>query len=76
MIDLNTIRHEMAQYMLEHPRGSLDSAIFHVVKLAYNMGVNDSKQHKQTYKISRIDVIGQNGNEGLHYMEAEDGKRS
>jgi hypothetical protein len=37
------MRHEMARYMSEHSRGSLDSAIFHVLKIAYEQGVADAK---------------------------------
>lgn len=41
MLSLDDIRHEMAEYMIGHPRGSLDSAIFHVVKQVYERGLQD-----------------------------------
>ena len=41
MLELNEIRHEMAKFMADHPRGSLDSALFYAVKLAYSRGVSD-----------------------------------
>ena len=44
MLQLNDIRHEMAQFMAEHPRGSLDSALFYAVKLAYSRGFEDGSQ--------------------------------
>lgn len=41
MLDLNTMRRLMAEYMIAHPRASLDSAIFYVLKLAYQQGIKD-----------------------------------
>lgn len=42
-MNLNEIRKEMARYMLDHPRASMDSALFHVVKLVYKKGFEDGK---------------------------------
>ncbi len=41
MLDLNTLRRQMAEYMLNHPRASLDSAILYVLKLVYEKGYED-----------------------------------
>lgn len=44
MIELNDIRAEMAAYMAEHPRGSLDSALFYVCKMVYAAGYSHGKR--------------------------------
>ena len=45
MLDLNALRKEMARYMAEENyRGSIDAALFHVLKLAYNQGVIDTQE--------------------------------
>ena len=48
MLDLNKLRKEFARYMLEeNSRGSLDAALFMVLKLAYRQGVEDTQQAKE-----------------------------
>lgn len=42
-LDLNELRLGMAEYMAQHPRGSLDSAIFHAFKVAYAKGLEDGR---------------------------------
>lgn len=44
MLDLNKLRRTMGEHMVSHPRGSMDSALFTVLKLAYSQGVEDGKQ--------------------------------
>lgn len=41
MYTLDDIRHDMAEYMRQHARGSLDSALFYTVKIAYQRGYKD-----------------------------------
>lgn len=53
MLDLNDLRHEMARYMIDHPRGSLDSAILHVLNLAYAQGLRDA-DNKQGDKNEQV----------------------
>ena len=44
MLDLNDLRKEMARYMAEeNERGSIDAALFHVLKLAYKQGASDGR---------------------------------
>ena len=44
MLDLNQLRKEMACYMAqENSRGSLDAALFHVLKMAYAQGLKDGR---------------------------------
>lgn len=38
MLDLNEIRQLMADFMKDHPRGSLDSALFYAIKHVYKKG--------------------------------------
>lgn len=42
MLELNALRKEFARYMTEeNARGSMDAALFHVLKLAYEEGMRD-----------------------------------
>jgi hypothetical protein len=38
VLDLNEIRQIMASFMQDHPRGSLDSALFYAMKHVYKEG--------------------------------------
>lgn len=43
MLDLNQLRKEFARYMTEeNTRGSLDAALFHVLRIAYEAGRKDA----------------------------------
>lgn len=45
MLDINKIRAEMATYLAENAshRHSLDSAVMHVVQIAYQQGMHDAQ---------------------------------
>lgn len=66
MLDLNDARREYAEFLRTDPkaRWRMDAALAHVVEWAYRRGLEDGRQTR-----SRIDIIGSNGNDGLHYED-------
>lgn len=49
MLDLDTIRKEFAEFLLNEPsaRWRMDAALAHVVTLAYEKGLEDGKKPEQ-----------------------------
>lgn len=65
MINITELRKEFSNKLAK--TDNFDDALIKVLWLAYQKGVSDTVNQVNGWDEDRIDTIGQNGNDGLHY---------